>query len=242
MNTSMKLALTAAAVLAVAVVGYSLLPRLGSFGAPATPGPTTLVPSTAPSPMALPEDVDVPLAPGTYEARAPFLVRVAATVPAGWSGHVGGEYYADYYIPRRIGGLYLSIFDKVAADPCDSTTGFVTVAGPSAADLATALGNMPGVTVTGLADVTVGRWSGKQLTLTAPATFIGCKLTPDGYAIWQLPLGANFTIGAGAVERLWILDVEDQRLVIDLEPGNLTAAQQAELQAVFASLHIEPAR
>ena len=37
-------------------------------------------------------DAASPLAPGTYVAAAPFLLRVTFTVPAGWEGNIGGPF------------------------------------------------------------------------------------------------------------------------------------------------------
>ena len=80
-------------------------------------------------------------------------------------------------------------------------------------DLVTALSSMPGPEVTGISDVSVDGYSGKKLTITAPDSFVGCATGPDGYTIWQLPLGAN-RLAAGQSFELSILDVAGTRLVI----------------------------
>ena len=109
-------------------------------------------------------------------------------------------------------------------------------------DLATALANMPGLDATTPTDVTVAGFQGKQLTLTAPASFAGCTLAPGGNSrVWELPLGATNDMNPGDRDRVWILDVNGQRLVIQAResPGE-TAQAKAEAQAVLDSLRFAP--
>ena len=71
--------------------------------------------------------------------------------------------------------------------------------------------------------------------MTAPATGDSCR-------VWELPLGATNDMAPGDQQRVWILDVDGQRLVIVApEPPALSAATKAEVQAVLDSIHIEPA-
>src|SRR5262245_39036884 len=75
-----RLAAVAAALL-IALIGISLL--AGGVGAPSpTPSPTPRVLTADPS----------QLEAGTYVAGSTFQLPVTATVPAGWSGFVGGPY------------------------------------------------------------------------------------------------------------------------------------------------------
>ena len=75
-------------------------------------------------------------------------------------------------------------------------------------ELASALAALPGLQVTPPTDVTLGGYQGKQLTITAPATASSCQ-------VWVLPLGATNDMAPGDQQRVWILDVDGQRLVID---------------------------
>src|SRR3989304_4100082 len=99
----------------------------------------------------------------------------------------------------------------------------------------------PGLDVPPPTDLTVDGYRGKQLTLTAPDTFDGCTLSREGYVIWQLPLGATFTMTPGERDQGWILDVDGERPVVAV-PGlpTSTAQQRAEVQAILDSLQIEP--
>ena len=86
-------------------------------------------------------------------------------------------------------------------------------------------------------------YQGKKLTLTAPASFAGCKLNSDGsLSAWELPLGATNSLYPGERDQVWILNVSGQRLVIDVpELTTETPAQTAEVQGVLDSIHLAPA-
>jgi len=90
--------------------------------------------TSAPSPRALP-GTEAALQAGTYLVDGPFRIPLTVTTTAGWSGYVGKYgYFAE------VGPIFFLIFDKVMADPCDSTKGYLTPQpGPTADDLATAL-------------------------------------------------------------------------------------------------------
>jgi len=75
------------------------------------------------------------------------------------------------------------------------------------------------------------------------ASFAGCTPSPDGYLVWELPLGGTATMGAGERDRVWVLDVGGQRLVIATvgSPGQ-TAQATAEVQGVLDSIRFAPAQ
>jgi hypothetical protein len=236
---------TRVAIAAVAVVTFGLAWVNVGPGQPG-PGGQPLPSQTAsptPSPLGLPVgDLELPLEPGaTYITTDPFLVRVTFTAPDGWVGRLGAQYLAFTNPTGRDApayGVVFSIIDKVAADPCHFDQGFKDVPGSSVDALVTALTDVPGLDASNPSDVRVDGYAGKQLTLTAPASFEGCTLSPDGYVVEQL-LGTNHPFIAGQRSRLWILDVDGQRLVIDLpEAPDQTAQERADAQAVFDSIRI----
>ena len=167
---------------------------------------------------------------------------VTFTVPAGWLGKVGGPNAVFLARADGRGEMAFSFFEKVYADPCHYQGALDPPPGPSVDDLATTLASLPGLDVTTPADVTVSGYRGKQLTLTAPASFADCTLSPDGsFRVWELPLGATNDLQPGQRDPVWILDVEGQRLVIDAaeQPG-MTAEDKAEVQAILDSIRLEP--
>lgn len=249
MNTQLRIAAAVAAVVVLALIVVNLVPKTVGVGGPSTPAPTaTPVQTPSPAPSATPGALGVgeglvPVAPGTYVAADPFLLRVTFTVPAGWEGNIGGPYAVFLQQAQGPGAVSFSIFEKVYADPCHYKGLLDPLPGPSVDDLATALSKVPGLGNPKPTDVTVAGYKGKQLTMTAPASFKGCTLTPDGaFRIWQLPLGATNDMTPGERDHVWILDVGGQRLVIDApQPADETAAEAAEVQGVLDSIHLAPA-
>lgn len=241
MNQAMRIALASAAVVAVALLGINFIrgPNVGGPGL-GDPSPTA-APTSSPRPLTE-TGVPVPLEPGTYVAGGPFSPPITFTVPAGWQAIVAGPYRVSLGWVDKADGMTFSIFNLVSADPCHlMDEGYIDPPpGPSVDDLANALASMPGLEVTDLADVTVDGYSGTQLTMSAPDSFAGCNLPSDGYVIWELPLGSRHAMAAGERDRVWILDVDGERLVIVIpEPPGYTDVQRAEVQAVFDSIQIQ---
>ncbi len=238
MSNGIRLAAVVAAVLVIAFVGINLIsPKNGGIGGPApTPTPT-------PTPRAMTVGTPAPLEPGIYVTADPFLSRVTFTMPAGWVGNMGGPYAVYLDRTSGLGSVAFLVFNKVYADPCHYDKGVLDPPpGPSVDDLATALASMPGVDATTPTDVTVAGYRGKQLTLTAPASFVGCTLAPgENFRVWELPLGATNDMTPGQRDRIWILDVGGQRLVIDAPeiPGE-TPEAQAEVEGILNSIRMAP--
>jgi hypothetical protein len=199
----------------------------------ASPLPTA---SSAPTPRPLTAGVQGPLDPGTYVTASPFLSRLTFSLPPSWFANVGGP-YAVFLDPGMSavsdddGLVKFVIFDKVFADPCHPDQGLLSpLPGGSVDDLANALASLPSLVATTPTDVTVAGYHGKQLTLTAPTSITTCSF-------WQLPLGASNTMVPGQRDRVWILDINGQRLVIDApEVPSESAADKATVQAILDSI------
>jgi hypothetical protein len=226
MNQPMRLGIAAIIVVVAACSSSQSIPS--SLPSPSTP---------AASPRALP-GTEAALQPGTYLVDGPFRIPLTVTTTAGWVGYVG-----EYGYFAEVGPIYFLIFDKVMADPCDSTKGFLTPQpGPTADDLATALAAMPSVEVTGLSDSSVDGYSGKRLTIHPPASFSDCTLTSEGFVLWRNHAGEPWGMGLDEWFEVSILDVAGQRLVIDVihEAGE-ASDQSADIQSVLDSIRILPA-
>ncbi len=241
MGTTFRLAAVVAAALLATVIGASLVGGgLGRSQPTSTPSPT-------PTPRALTE-AKTALDPGNYVTAGPFPMRITFTVPAGtplatWKGNIGGP-NAVWLEPDSGPGLVsFTTFDKVYADPCHFDQGLLDpLPGPSVDDLATALASLPGMDATAPTDVNISGYQGKLLTLTAPDTFTGCTLAPGtNFRVWVLPLGATNDMSRGERQRVWILDVEGKRLVIqDSQRTDQTAEAKAAVQVLLDSIRIAP--
>lgn len=243
MGNPVRLVAGLAAVVLASVIGLSLLPGGGFTGGFGPPPPTpTPLPTPIPSPLTV-GDLS-PMAAGAYVTGDPFLARVTFTLPGGWEGNMGGPYFVDLGQVSGPTAVTLGIFDTVYADPCDYNKGPIAPRpGSSVDELANALAALPNLTVTTPTDITIDGFHGKQLTMTAPSSLAGCSLSPDGdMRIWDYPLGATFGMSAGDRVRVWILDVDGQRLVIEsTEPTGQTAVTKSEVQGVLDSIHLAPA-
>jgi len=223
------------AVVVIAIVGLSLL-RGGSVGEP-EPSPTP-----TPSPLPTLPPVALALNPGSWAAPSPFPVALTVTVPNGWAGNVGGP-YAVFLTPiSGPGGVSITSFSKVYADPCHSEQGVMSPSpGQAADDLIAALRRVPSLTVSPVTDTTVSGHPARELTITAPASFAGCNLQAGTYRLWELPLGATNDMAAGERQLLRIVDINGTRYVLDLsEPTTQTPAKLAEARAVMDSIQIAP--
>lgn len=104
-------------------------------------------------------------------------------------------------------------------------------------------------------DVTVAGFPGKYLEWSVPSDwvvtgdgdFAGCDVQPNGHRDFVSWLGAG-GVGerwqqmAGQVDRLWILDVDGQRLVVDASHSpDATQAQLDEQDQIVQSISFVPA-
>jgi hypothetical protein len=236
MNTYTKLAMTAAAVVVAAVVGYSLLPNRGETGAPSVSPSAT--PSASPVSRAMLEQAPPAacgpgasaldcLAPGTYRLTGNVWPgEITMDVPAGWfewlpftdrdaydallvdAGADGGSGW----------GLEFNVVDAVSKDPCDSEKGKYTRAEIATVDeLVAAMRGWPGFKATTPVPTVVSGYSGKLVALTSTLTATDC---PSG-SLWTIPQGGGVNaypmIGARGKARAGtfrIIDINGALLVI----------------------------
>jgi hypothetical protein len=160
MNTYAKLAIALAAVVVVAVVGYSLLPTRGGVGGVhASPSPE---PTAAPIPTGL-------IAPGTYRSSdttlevAPYTV----TVSNGWTGGDGigrGDAFAGNGVT-----LTTWLIDHVYGDGCHWSGTLVPVA--TRAQLVAALVAQVGDSHSTPVDTTIGGLPATKIVMSLDPSF-----------------------------------------------------------------------
>ena len=143
---------------------------------------------------------------------------------------------------------------EVARNPCHSI-GHLYDPGPTVDDLVAALEAQSMRHATKPTDVTLAGYSGKYLEWSVPAgmkvtgdaDFARCDVQPDGHRNFTSWVGAG-GIGerwqqmAGQVDKLWILDVDGQRLVVDASHSpDATQAQLDEQDQIVQSISFVPA-
>ncbi len=211
--------------------------------------PTQASFSTAPSSAAAPS-----LPPG-FKATAGFVLGTGrypsyeVVVPDSWTsdGHFVVKYTFEH--PPVLG---FGVWDvgRVFRDPCQ-WVGQDYDPGPSVDDLVAALVAQPMRNATEPAGVTLAGYSGKYLEWSVPADmksstwtdFDACDIDPSdvihrNFNSWLgNGMGNRYQQVAGQVDRLWVLDVDGQRLVIDATYSeDTTAADRDELGSVVASI------
>ena len=229
MNNTIRVAAVAAVVLVAVVVTFSLLNRDGTGG----PSPTaTPIPTPAPT---LPFAGTV--APGSY--RDEFITF---TVPAGWQSYQGEAVNKLGGDPPN--GMAVWPWQGIATvygDPCHWQTTAHSV-GPTVDNVVAALvAQTRGASVTPL-DVTIDGFGGKQVDLMVPLDVSIAACDAGTYKSWTDTTGGDrYNQGAGQHDLVDVLDVNGQTRVIlrIFYPAN-TAADLAELKAIFDSIRITP--
>jgi len=247
MNANYKLIAAAAAVLAVAVAGYNLLPRQPSVGGISTPSPTA-------SPTASPTSTAVPLPEGTltggrYRLKPlPDLpsMSLEADVPAGWSG-ARSENLISPGSDSNTGILigFMAV-DGLFSDAChwdvDGTQSAQhgdVVVGPMVADLVTAMKANTSYTSSAATPVTIGGFDGQMIELQLPGNDVipTCDRRPGETTgdYFVFPNG-YYAQGPNSRWDLYILDVGGTRLITMVSIAEGTPeADIAAAQAIVES-------
>ncbi len=227
-NKSIRYGTAAAVVIAAALLGASFLPR--NVGTP----------EATPSPSARPLAGTTQLVPGTYFVHEDFPVRITFTVPTeGWHNYVWERGAASANTralcsrpncdPPDAAGVGFHRITGLPADACNPGFDRLDV-GPTIEDLADAFADQPRRIATDPVETTLGDFPAMYLELSVdPEQPVGCGTIVSFYA-------SNFTRGlfGGESQRLWIVDVDGTRLVIEAFdfPGTPDEAVQAATDIV----------
>jgi hypothetical protein len=246
MNKFLPIGLGAAAVVVALVVGTQFLGRPapgGAGGAPSaepsatpTPSPSVAVVTPSPTEGPLPEGSHV-----LWNAGVPMTV----TIPApDWYGEPGGGILAKNDNPNAPDGAGMIVFDGelfVYGDPCRWSTTKPDTPATTVEQLAAALAAQASRDASEPADITVGGYAGKSITLHVPddAVFSDC----DEGQFRTLVKGissARYHQGPGQIDELWIVDVDGELAVINTAYYVATAqVVRDELVAIVDSMTFE---
>jgi len=169
------------------------------------------------------------------------------TVPEGWMAT--GRFIRRSEPGADVAPVAMQFWDvgQVYGHPCQ-WEGTLFDPGPTVDDLATALIDIPLRNASAPIDVTIDGYAGKYLEWSVPTDidFETCDADAEGHffdswtgdqAGWG---GDRYQQGPGQVDRLWILDVDGVRFVIDaFSMPVATDAELAELLAVVESITFE---
>lgn len=260
MNKIVAVGLGAVAVVAILLVGSQLFassdPSVGTDPT-ATPQPTATSEPTATPAAGLPEGpfliFDPTIQPAPYDDAPPITVTISGP---GWehvpeNGLVAkGDTNAD---PPESTGAFLLTGDSgadtfyVYGDPCHWESTTPETPATTVDEIAEALAAQATRDATAPVDVTLGGYSGKFLTLTVPMiaptreeAFTDCD--QETFATYGItPEEPNrYQQGPGQVDEIWILEVEDQIVILDAAYSPATpAALVDEIRAMAESATFE---
>ena len=250
MNLYAKLAIVAAAVLVVAVIGMNMLPAGGRVGGgPAatptlqTPTPTTPTPQPSPPSPAADFPLNGELAIGPHSMvreGVPFSMSVVAP---GWVSQQGFE-FVNGPVGAPDGASFIfwgDTPDNVYGDPCAHTP-LAPAAGPGIANLASAVSRIPGTQlVSGPSDVTVGGRLAKRIVIAIPED-IDCSAA--SFKLWyddgMGPASGRWPTVLPSTMSIWIIDVDGTLVWIDGETyKNTSPALEREMQQMIDSIEFE---
>lgn len=192
---------------------------------------------------------------GTYSIEYPLMdtpghtfPKVVVTVPAGWRDYSKLAVQSRVGTPRQIAVAFWDVVG-VYANGCHWLGVPLIDPGPTVDGLAAVLAARPLRNATAPVAVSLGGYQGKYLEWSVPAdiNFSDCDMGPgdttgvfESWTGYGTGGGDRYQLGPGQVDRLWILDVEGRRLVIDANymPGS-TTQDRAELQQVADSIRFE---
>lgn len=263
MNTAIKLALGAAAVVAVSLLGLNLLadgsaPAVGAASpAPsASPSPSpsaepTPGSSPVPGPPALPAD-GRPVTAGQYYVPVTTTLRAVLSVPDGmtfdgaWIRRPGDDW------PTGSSLNFAPTITNITVDPC-AAEWLDPPVGETVDDLEEALSTRSDFVDGSTRPIAVDGHVGKRLALTTPedVDFESCAGTQ--YTDWSTPNGTRWRAGGpGQTLELLIIDVnvdgvspgvgvgalgEEERVVVEIYSAPETPAEDlAELEAMVDSI------
>lgn len=191
-----------------------------------------------------------PLAAGIYRIQldqipsgGAGLPAVLITVPDGWSNLRGWGVYRGALVDAPVSVQFWDV-GSVYGHPCQ-WQGTLFDPGPGVDDLANALVLRPMRGATEPTDVTLDGHDGRYVELSVPADLDFATCDADGaehyFESWVgVSDGDRYHQGPGQVDRLWILDVDGRRLVIDgFDMPFATDAERQELLDVIASIRFE---
>ena len=239
MNTFAKLAIAAAAVVVVAIVGINFLPRDNSVVGGVAP---TASPSPSPSPSALPSPsqssraADWPigaLGDQRYEAMTPAGVLISFRPPSTlWRGTPEAIETGQFPTASYAWIVFTNDIGEVATEPCRGKS--TPVGGPSIDDLAAALATIPGVTAKEPVDATIDGHPAKLVELTVDPD-PPCPMNQ----FWLYGQTSLYPNTVDSIIRLWITEVAGKRFVIHTDQAGANLQVGHEIQQMIDSIQFE---
>jgi hypothetical protein len=224
MNTTLKFGLAAVVVALAALIGVNYLAAPNVGGPPgvtdSTPEPTP-TPTPESTPTATPAGL-LPEGPHVlWDAAAG--VPMTVTIPApDWYGEPGGGILVKNDESGAPDGAGTIVFPGdgelyVYADPCQWSTTRPDTPATTVDELVAALEAQASRDASAPVDVTVDGYAGQSITLHVPddAVFSDCD-RGEFRTLVSGPDDARYHQDPGQIDKLWIVDVDGELVVIDI--------------------------
>jgi hypothetical protein len=189
MTTPIRIAVAAAAVLVIAVLGLNFIPKQGGVGSPtltaSSPSPSPS-PSPTPSPAAsptpspsspqavirFPDAMDVSFGPGAYRVADPFTLPFGITFAMPWTAKALSPGDVGFAKPHPsdpaswTAWINVDLVEFIFKDPCHPGTPGGIVTANTLDSTVTAITHLVGFHAGPVSDVKVGGLPGKHFELT----------------------------------------------------------------------------
>jgi hypothetical protein len=212
----------AAAIVIASAIVFSLVSRPNS-SIGGTPLPTT-VPTTTPTkaPQSPGPTVAAPGVPVGSFVLWSRRVSMTVTIPAtSWFGSPSNGILVKNDIAEAPTGAGLIVFDEalyVYGDPCHWSTTRAATAATTVDAFVAAIGAQKDRGATTPVDITVDGHSGKSITIRTPIDTKFADCDQGTYGSWTTAsetTPARYSQSPGQIEKLWVVDVNGQLVVID---------------------------
>jgi len=229
MNGFTRFAVAAAAVVAVVVGGIYLVPGRGGIGGSGPVSPSPGVSSSLQPSPSLPA-VRMTVAGTDLPGGSPL--QLMAELPGGW---VNNTFAAnDSVAPPSGTAFFVSLVDNTFEDPCSHLQRSPKL-GTTADALATALAEIPNTTASQPVQSSIAGQAATYLELTIPSS-LPCPFA--SFYLWQDSKDGDWwALAPNEVIRVWILEVQGQRVVIAARSWPESSEQSKnQLQGVLDSI------
>lgn len=258
MNTTLKFGLAAVVVAVAALIGINYLgtanvggPGIGDAGPSADPTPeptteSTPEPTPEPTPVGLLSEGPHVLLDGAEEDVA--TVPITVTIPApDWYGEPDDGILIKNDESGAPDGAGLIVFAGedlyVYGDPCQWSTTKPETPATTVDELATALAAQASRDATAPVDITLDGYAGKSLTLHVPEDVVFNECDQGEFGSWggdSHPSPIRYHQDPGQIDKLWIVDVDGELVVIDGAHYEGTPQEVVdELEAIVESANFE---
>jgi hypothetical protein len=177
------------------------------------------------------------IVPGTYSLQLRG-VPMQITVPEGW---VRNENFYLSAGPEETSDGFVAFLDvtDVYKDPCNWGAGKAGI-GPTVDDLVAGLQAQPGLQTSDPKPLSVGGFTGVELTVSTPADIDLSTCYTGTFALWTVDVGGStdrqISSMPGDTGTVWILDLNGTRGVISFGSDQPTSDTSAQIQEMVGSL------